>query len=105
MSDDVFILHARIGGESDVALLAPSVGIFVPSVTRGALVGGGQSIGTIDVLGVRRELFVPDGVAGRVTERCGGSLARVPVEFGDVLATLSTASVDAAVAAGASRPG
>lgn len=93
MSDDVLILHARIGGESDVALLAPSVGVFVPSVIRGALVGGGQSIGTIDVLGVRRELLVPDGVAGRVSERCGGSLARVPVQFGDALVMLSTAAV------------
>jgi len=93
VSDGVLTVQARTGGEGEVALLAPSVGIFIPSVTPGALVGAGQSIGTIDVLGVRRELFVPDGVAGRVTDRRGGSLARVPVQYGDELVMLSTASV------------
>ncbi len=93
MSEDPLVLRADTSEEGEVVLLSPSVGIFIPSVATGALLGTGQSIGAIDVLGVKHELVVPDGVAGRLTERCGGSLARVPVQHGDALATLSTASL------------
>ena len=92
MSEGRLVLRAKAEGAA-VALLAPSVGIFSPSVTAGELVGAGQSIGTIDVLGVQRALVVPDGVAGRVTERLGGPRTRVPVQYGDALLTVSTAAV------------
>jgi len=69
------------------------VGIFSPSVVEGELVSVGQLVGTIDVLGVLRELTVPDGVAGRIANRLGGRRSRVPVQYGDVLLTISTASM------------
>jgi biotin carboxyl carrier protein len=97
-------LRARAGSGETSELLAPSVGIFSPSVGKGALVSAGQSIGAIDVLGVRKELLVPDGVAGRVTERIGGGRSRVPVQFGDALLVISTASVADGAAAAASGP-
>ena len=75
-------------------LLAPSVGIFTPTVHEGALVSVGQSIGTLDVLGVFSDLVVPGGVAGRVCNRIGGGQARVPVQYGDALLTISTASTE-----------
>ena len=74
-------------------LEAPSVGIFTPTVSEGDLVGSGQTIGTLDVLGVQSELLAPEGSEGRITSRIGGGLARVPVEYGDALIVLSTASV------------
>ena len=93
MSQQPFFLRSRVAENGDVSLLSPSVGIFTPSLSKGALLGAGQSIGTIEVLGARRELLVPESVAGRVVRRIGGSLARVPVQFGDELVSLSTASV------------
>ena len=85
----------RVDESGDAAaLLAPGVGIFTPSVAAGELVAAGQSIGTIEVLGVRRSLLVPDGVAGRVTHRSGGTRTRVPVQYGDVLITVSKDSVN-----------
>jgi acetyl-CoA carboxylase biotin carboxyl carrier protein len=94
------VLRVHAAGDCS-ELLAPSVGIFTPSVAQGDLVASGQSIGTIDVLGVQRALLVPEGVAGRVTHRLGGVRTRVPVQYGDSLITVSTASVSGASAAGA----
>jgi acetyl-CoA carboxylase biotin carboxyl carrier protein len=45
------------------------------------------------VLGVLRELTVPEGVAGRVTHRVGGGRSRVPVQYGDALFAISTTSM------------
>lgn len=104
MSVPSHTLRARPRDDEKSELLAPSVGVFTPSVGKGELVSTGQSIGTIDVLGVQKELVVPDGVAGRVTERIGGNRARVPVEYGDALLVISTASVADAAAAGTSHP-
>lgn len=100
MSDGERVLRVHAAGDSG-ELLAPSVGIFTPSVAHGELVASGQSIGTIDVLGVRCALLVPEGVAGRVTHRLGGTRTRVPVQYGDALITVSTASVSDVSAAGA----
>lgn len=93
MSDAGHVLRARAGDEGASDLLAPSVGIFTPVVAEGELVSAGQSIGTIEVLGVRRELTVPNGVAGRVTNRVGGGRTRVPVQHGDALLTVSIAAI------------
>ncbi len=98
------ILRARAGDGDSSELLAPSVGIFVPRVDEGELVSAGQSVGALDVLGVREELVVPDGVAGRVTARIGGKRTRVPVQYGDALLVISTASVADATAVGPSQP-
>jgi len=77
---------------STVALTAPSVGIFCPTVDEGEVVTAGQEVGTLEVLGVRYALRVPPEVLGRVTARAGGGRARAPVEFGEVLLTLAVGS-------------
>jgi acetyl-CoA carboxylase biotin carboxyl carrier protein len=92
VSDAVLVLRVRRAGETS-DLLAPSVGIFTAAVAEGELVSAGQSVGTLDVLGVLRELTVPDGVAGRITDRVGGGRSRVPVQYGEALLAISTASV------------
>ena len=97
-------LRARPGEGESSELLAPSVGIFIPSVAKGALVSAGQSVGAIDVLGVHEDLVVPDGVAGRVTARIGGNRTRVPVQHGDALLVVSTASFGDVTTTGASEP-
>lgn len=93
MSDAAHVLRSCAGDEGTSNLLAPSVGIFTPVIAEGELVSAGQSIGTIEVLGVLRELTVPDGVAGRVVNRVGGGRSRVPVQYGDALLTVSTAAM------------
>jgi acetyl-CoA carboxylase biotin carboxyl carrier protein len=87
------VLRARSGAAETTELVAPSVGIFTPTVGEGQLVSAGQSIGTIDVLGVRQPLIVPGGVAGRVIRRANGRRARGPVQYGEALLTLSTVLV------------
>ena len=93
MSGGGHVLRARPGDGESNDLLAPSVGVFTPAVTEGELVSAGQVVGTIDVLGVLRELTVPEGVAGRVTHRVGGGRSRVPVQYGDALFAISTTSM------------
>jgi len=93
MSGGRVVLRARPGEGESIDLLATTVGVFAPAVTEGELVSAGQVVGTIDVLGVLRALTVPEGVAGRVTERVGGGRLRVPVQYGDVLLAISTASM------------
>jgi len=96
--------NLRAEESSDAAeLLAPGVGIFTPSVAAGELVAAGQSIGTLEVLGVRRSLLVPDGVAGRVTHRSGDARTRVPVQYGEALITVSKGAMSRATPQ--SRPG
>jgi len=92
MSVGAHVLRARPGDGESSDLLAPSVGVFTSAVAEGELVSTGQVVGTIDVLGVLRELTVPKGVAGRVTRRVGGARSRVPVQYGDALLAVSTAS-------------
>lgn len=87
------VLRPRPGAAETTELLAPGVGIFTPAVAEGDLVSAGQSIGTIDVLGVRQALLAPRGVAGRVIRRANGRQARGPVQYGEPLLTLSTALV------------
>ena len=85
-------------------LLAPTVGIFAPSVSEGQLVSAGQAIGTVETLRVTRRLVIPNGVVGRVSARIGGQSARVPVQYGDVLIVVSTTEVAEASAATAPDP-
>ena len=93
MNGGAHVLRARPGDGDTSELLAPSVGVFAPAVVKGEIVSAGQVAGTIDVLGVLRDLTVPDGVAGRVTTCAGGRRSRAPVEYGDALLTISTASM------------
>jgi biotin carboxyl carrier protein len=93
MSGDRVVLPVRPGDGASSNLLAPSVGVFTAVVAEGELVAAGQVVGTIDVLGVLYELAVPQGVAGRVTERVGGGRLRVPVQYGDTLLAISIASM------------
>jgi acetyl-CoA carboxylase biotin carboxyl carrier protein len=93
MSERDYVLRARAIDREGSELLSPSVGVFVPRVIEGELLVSGQSIGAIELLGVRRDLVVPAGVEGRVVERIGGGRARVPVQYGDALLAISTTSM------------
>lgn len=93
MSEGDYVLRARTVGEEQTELLSPSVGVFLPSVAEGELLASGQSIGMIEVLGVRRNLLVPQNIEGRVGRRIGGRRVRVPVQYGDVLLSISTATM------------
>lgn len=86
------VLRARSGDAGTCDLLAPTVGVFEPAVSEGDAVAAGGSVGTIEVLGVRRPLIVPEGAAGRVATIAGEGRTRAPVQYGDVLLTVSTAS-------------
>ena len=92
MSASGHVLRTRPGDAGSSDFLAPSVGVFAPAVTEGELVSSGQVVGTLDVLGVLRELTVAEGVAGRVTKCVGGARSRVPVQYGDALLAISIAS-------------
>jgi acetyl-CoA carboxylase biotin carboxyl carrier protein len=72
--------------------LAPTVGIFEPTVSAGDLIAEGVSIGTVEVLGVRHALIVPETVAGRVAHIAGDGRTRAAVQYGDALITVSTLS-------------
>jgi len=89
---DCVLRARRIDGEGS-ELLSPGVGVFMPRVAGGELLASGQSIGMIEVLGVRRELIVPRNVEGRVSARIGGGRSRVPVQYGDVLLSVSTTAI------------
>jgi len=99
VSEGCHVLRARSGDTETSDLLAPSVGVFTPAVAAGDLLSAGQVVGTIDVLGVRRELIVPEGVAGRVAQCAGGGRSRVPVQYGDALLVFSAASMGDVAAA------
>lgn len=105
MSEGAHVLRSQPGGGDTSELLAPSVGIYTASVRVGDLVAAGQSIGTIEVLGVERSLIVPDGTAGRVSRRFGGGRTRVPVQYGDTLVAVSTGALRDVSAAEATSAG
>ena len=91
MSEGGHVLRAQAGEGDTSHLLAPCVGIFIPTVAKGQLVSPGQRIGVIEVLGVRQPLLVPDGVTGRVSMRKGEGSSRVAVQYGDSLVTIARA--------------
>lgn len=100
MSGNAYVLRARSGEAGATQLLAPTVGVFTARVREGELVSAGQVLGSIDVLGVLSELRAPDGVAGRVTSRIGGTRTRIPVQFGDPLFAISESSMAPVAKAG-----
>ena len=71
MTEEGHVLRARPGDDGRTELASPTVGIFEPRVSEGDLVAAGESIGTIEVLGVRRALIVPEGMSGRVATLAG----------------------------------
>ena len=74
---------------TETELTSPTVGIFTSIAAIGEQVSSGQTVGTIEVLAVRHELCVPDGVAGRLISEAGGGRTRVPVQYRDTLFTVS----------------
>ncbi len=90
------MLRARSGADGTTELASPTVGIFEPRVCEGDLVAAGESIGTIEVLGVRRALIVPEGMSGRVATVAGDGKTRAPVQYGQVLCAVSTVSAKSA---------
>lgn len=93
MSGDGHVLRARAGEEGKTELLAPGVGIFLPTIDKGRVISPGEPVGTIEVLGVRTLLLTPPGVTGRVSERAGQGSSRVAVQYGDVLLSIAALSL------------
>jgi len=92
VSDESRPLRVTEAGEL-IELRSPGVGIFRSSVAEDQLISSGQLLGSLETLGLSRELRVPEGVTGRVRECVGGHRTRVPVEHGEVLVSLSAADV------------
>jgi acetyl-CoA carboxylase biotin carboxyl carrier protein len=69
-------------------LAAPAPGVFRPSVRSNAWLGGGDELGTLEVLGRRIPLIVPRTVAGAVQLEPDAR----PVGYGDALAVLNAAA-------------
>ncbi|MGB5812540.1 MAG: hypothetical protein WBG86_18540, partial [Polyangiales bacterium] len=91
MTSELVVRAVPQDGEA-LALVAPSVGIFAPEVAVGELVSPGEVIGAIEVLGVASVLRCPVGVTGRVVDVVGHGIARVPVQYGDVVLVVSVAA-------------
>jgi len=81
--------HATDGDQDGAGprLLAPAVGLFRPS-RRGELIRPGALVGELEVLGELVRVLAPAGAHGVLVDPLGGSVARRPVAFGDVLFTL-----------------
>lgn len=80
--------------EGDVVCLAsPEVGLFTRALSRGAIVGAGETAGVITALGRSFELLVPEGAVG-VVANDPPELVRSPVGYRDVLYRL--AAIDGA---------
>ena len=80
--------HDQASEPLSLAIASPLVGIFHPSVTVGAAVEPGQSIGAVEALGMPTSVDAPQ--SGTVEELLvpDGS----PVEYGQPLLTLRRAS-------------
>jgi len=93
VSEPILLARVERGENGRVQVLSPGVGWWWPPPHPGALVGPGTRIGTLQRLGRRFALVLPDGAAGRLM----GPLQRdraIPVEYGQPLFEL--ASVQAA---------
>lgn len=99
------IVRTLVADDGSVLLLAPGVGEARDLLSVGDVVVGGREIASLEVLGARERLLVPEGTSGRVVERLLPGKARVPVGFGTPLVRIdprsetSVASVDDASAA------
>ncbi len=69
-------------------IAAPTVGWWRGAPSSGALVRGGDSIGTLEILGVQHELHAPAGAAGIVVESTGATSVRSAVDHGSTLLVL-----------------
>lgn len=88
MRPAVLLLEVEPLAEGGVAVRAPGVGWWSGHPHRGALVGPGTSVGTLEVQNRRYRLVLPDGAGGRVVGDLPGDRT-VPVEHGQVLFRLS----------------
>ncbi|PRQ05413.1 Biotin carboxyl carrier protein of acetyl-CoA carboxylase [Enhygromyxa salina] len=71
-----------------LSLLAPTPGLWCDAPELGALVRPGDSLGTVEILGVHHRLCAPEGALGVVDGRGQDELARRPVDYGAPLLTL-----------------
>jgi len=86
------LFEAVVGNQ---ALLAPTVGTFVPSVAPGAVIESGDLVGRLRRLGRWFDVVVPAGTAGVVAEVIRGYTA---VDYGALLLRLGDVPKDASVA-------
>ncbi|MBI3448678.1 MAG: hypothetical protein HY049_07170 [Acidobacteria bacterium] len=81
---------ARVEG-GDALLLAPAVGILRGIPPPGRMLAPGETFARVTILGVSRELRVPEGLSGVVSHLAvdGFGADAVPVEYGQPLLTLA----------------
>jgi biotin carboxyl carrier protein len=90
------LLEIETSDSGVTAVRSPGVGWWSEHPHRGALVGPGSRVGTLEVQNRRYRLVLPDGAGGRVVGELPGDRT-VAVEHGQVLFRLAPlADVDAA---------
>lgn len=80
MTTRIEALHRADGDGFE--LTSPAVGWFTPTRANGQLVGPGATVGTLETLGARVEVVVPNGVVGELAESVG---ERVGAQYGTLL--------------------
>jgi len=82
-------VRSRRRDDGRIELLAPGPGLWRSAPSNGALLGAGEALGELEVLGVLHRLRVPADAYGVVIELPDGRrLARRPVDAGAVLVVL-----------------
>ena len=82
------IAALRRRDDGTLELLSPTVGYYREAPEPGALLGPGQRLGALEVLGEVQTLITPEGAHGRVLSEARAPLASRPVGYGDVLLRL-----------------
>jgi len=81
--DSRLLVRIDLADETTPAVVSPGVGWWSSPPPNGTLVGPGSSVGRLRCLTRDAELWMPDGVAGRVVRQDGRRVT--PVAFGETL--------------------
>lgn len=81
-------VNARPGKDGRLELRSPAVGMWSGAPSVGSLVSSSGALGTLEVLGRRTTLWVPEHVHGLVTDVGASGRARTPVEYGALLVSI-----------------
>lgn len=97
MSTDSLSARAVQSEDGQVALFAPTVGVFIAEVLVGSELNPGDVVGRLHVLGKRHVIVVPSDVSGVVVEH----VAEQAVDYATRLMLVTTENERAATARGA----
>jgi acetyl-CoA carboxylase biotin carboxyl carrier protein len=76
---------------SSFKLRAPAVGLWLHRPHEGSAITPGESLGTLEIMGVRYQLIAPRGARGFIAESPPAKPAALPVQYNQILAVLETA--------------